>query len=173
MRNFEFRVVEFREENLGPCPGWFGFRFRAGGEEVYGQGLAGFGQGLKGIGQEAVLEIPLGRGHEAIDHFRFQLDLHFVHEANKAGKFPAGLEEQFEVFAGLGAPDDTEDQFQDKIEFAEQTLVQAVLKPFLGLGHFLLQVLLMAVQGRGTEAVFLAEGSSVAPVRRARSMSLV
>ena len=104
------------------CRDRFGFRFRAGGEEINFQGLAGLGQGLEGIGQEVVLEVPLGRSHEAIDHFRFQRHLHFVHQADNPGEFPAGLEEQFEIPAGLGAPDDTQDQFHDDIELAEQAL---------------------------------------------------
>jgi hypothetical protein len=32
-----------------------------------------------------------------------------VHEAGDAGELPAGLEEQFEILAGLGALDDRED----------------------------------------------------------------
>ena len=59
-----------------------------------------------------------------------------MHEADKAGDFPAGLEEQFEILAGFGAPDNTEDHFHDDIEFTEQALVQAVMKPFLGPSPF-------------------------------------
>ena len=42
-------------------------------------------QGLEGVGQEAVLEIPLGGGHEAVNHFRFQVHVHFDHQADDAG----------------------------------------------------------------------------------------
>jgi hypothetical protein len=76
------------------------------------------GQGLVGIGQEVVLlEIPLGGGHQTIDQFRVKPDLHFVHQADNAGKFPAGLVHQFKIPAGFGALDDTQDHFHDHIKF--------------------------------------------------------
>lgn len=68
---------------------------------------------------------------------RFLAGFHFDHEADKAGKFPGGLEEQFEIFAGSGALDNAQDHFHDGIEFAQETLVQAVVKTLMGPGSFL------------------------------------
>ena len=110
---------EFRELRAELEPGPVRFRLRAGREKVDFQGLAGVGQGLEGIGQEVVLEIPLGGRHQAINHFGSQGHIHFEHEAEKAGEFPAGLEEQFEILAGPGPPDDAQDHFHDEVEFAE------------------------------------------------------
>ena len=115
------------------------------------------GQGLEGVGQEAVLEIPLGGGHEAVDHLRFQVDIHFEHEADEAGDLPAGLKEQFKIAAGVGAPDDMQDHFQDDIEFAEQVLAQAVVEAFFGSGHSVQQLPLVALQFRGAETLGVAE----------------
>ena len=137
----------------------FGLRLGTGGKEVNFQGLPGAGQGLEGMGQEVVLEVPLGGSHQTIDLFRVQLDSHFVHQADNAGEFPAGLEEQFEIPAGFGAPDDTQDHFHDDIEFTVYPLAQAVLKPILGVRYFLHQMLLVALQGRGAKAVYFAESS--------------
>ena len=158
IRSCKFRVLSFERRTLSRCRDRFGFGLRAGGEEINFQGLAGVGQGLEGIGQEAVLQVPLGRSHKTIEHFGVQRHSHFVHEADNSGEFPAGLEEQFEIFAGLGAPDDTQDQFHDDIELAEQALVQVLLKPVHGRNHFLLEVLLVVLQVRDAEAVLFVEG---------------
>ena len=81
-----------------------------------------------------------------------------MHEADQAGEFPAGLEEQFEILSGSGPPDNTKDHFHDDIEFTKKALVQAVMKAFLGLGHFVQQVLVVAVQVGGGKTVFFTEG---------------
>jgi hypothetical protein len=60
--------------------------------------------------------------------------------------------------AGPGTPDNAQDHFHDEVEFAEQALAQTVVKLPVGLGHFLHQELLVAVQVGGC-AVLPAEGS--------------
>ena len=118
MRSFEFRVSSVRSCSWNLVWVWFWFRVPAVGEEIDFQGLTGLGQGLEGVWQEAVLlEIPLGGRHQTIEQFRVQGHSHFMHEADDAGEFPAGLEEQFEILAGPGAPDDAEDHLHDEMEF--------------------------------------------------------
>jgi hypothetical protein len=60
--------------------------------------------------------------------------------------------------AGQGTPDNAQDHFHDEVEFAEQALAQTVVKLPVGLGHFLPQELLVAVQVGGC-AVLPVEGS--------------
>ncbi len=105
------------------------------------------------------------RSHETVQEFRVELELgrHFVHQVDNAGEFPAGLEKQPGILAALGAPDNGQDHFHDRIELTEQPLVQTNLKALLGQGHFLLQVLPVTLEISNTEAIFLAEGGGGDP----------
>jgi hypothetical protein len=50
----------------------------------------------------------LGGGHQTIDHFRVQAHIQLEHEVDDAADFPGGLEEEFEIPAGLGGTGEQE-----------------------------------------------------------------
>ena len=51
---------------------YFGFRIRAEGESVFGQGLVNAGDDPGVGGQQAVLGSPLGGGNQAVDRIELQ-----------------------------------------------------------------------------------------------------
>ncbi len=89
-----------------------------------------------------------------VEEFRVELEFgrHFVHQVDNAGEFPAGLEEQFVIPAVAGGPDNAQGHFHDRIKLAEQPQVQVDPEALSSQGHFLLQVLPVALEFRNGEA---------------------
>ena len=69
-----------------------------------------------------------------------------------------GLEDNFAVAFGLGGLGGLHGHFQGLAEPEDAALAQIILKLVFGPIDFDLQVGLVAVQGRGAEAILLAEG---------------
>ena len=133
-------------------------RLRAGMEEGLGQDFMAGGEELGFGGQEAILALPLGGGHKAVDRIRIPGRLHFTEIADQAVFHPGAFEDLVDVICGLGFGRGNLNLGQGLVELEEIALAQVVVQAPSGLGDFFLEMFLMPVQGRGAGPVLPAEG---------------
>ena len=100
----------------------------------------------------------MGGGEDGVDQPVFQGHLLFHHHVDKARTLGNGLEEEFIVAFGPGRRGRFHGHFDGLAEPEAAALDEIIVDAFPGLLHFGLQVGLMALESRGAEAVFPAEG---------------
>ncbi len=113
-----------------------GGRLRAGVEEGIGQDFMAGGEELGFGGQEAVLALPLGGGHKAVDRIRIPGRLHFTEIADQAVFHPGAFEDLVDVICGLGFGRGDLNLCQGLVELEEIALAQIVPRDVFRPGAF-------------------------------------
>ena len=128
-----------------------------GTEGAVEQALVQTGNEPRVGGQEAGLGDPGGGGDEAVQGVRLHVPLHAAHLMDDAAG-DMGAPEDGEVIAlGVGGGDAAPDLFQEVVEHEEAPLLPDFPEAPVGPGHFDLDMVFMALEGRGVQAEFLAE----------------
>ena len=136
----------------------FGGRLGTGNKGAVDQGLVQIGNERWVGGQEAGLGDPGGGGDEAVQGVRLHVPLHAAHLMDDAAG-DVGAPEDGEVIAlGVGGGDVAPDLLEDVVEQEEAPLLPDFPEAPVGPAHFDLDMVFMALEGRGVQAVFLAEG---------------
>jgi len=118
-------------------------------------------------GQEFSRFGPLGRGQQALDGVGSEGSAQFGHEFDDAGTLADGLEELAGIACGAGRLGGAMHRGKELIEDKEIAFLEQVLEAVLDPGHFVQQMLLVAMQGRGAQVVLAAQlGQGGSPVQQ-------
>ena len=101
---------------------------------------------------------PLGRGQHGIDQTVLRGEILFHHNVDETRPLCDGLEDELVVAFGLGSYGSFHDHFQGLAEPEITALEEIILEALPGLVHIRLQMSFVTLQGRGAQAVLLAEG---------------